>query len=75
MLEYHCLCTTCIFVTLSYHYSFSSGAVCIDDCRSTTDYSCGQRSLDGVGKLGELWMLLPDVLNHLSLRYKHTESY
>lgn len=64
-----------MFVNLSYHYSLSCGTVCTDDSRSTADYSCSQRSLDGVGELGKLWMLLPDVLNHLSLRYKHTECY
>lgn len=61
-----------MFVTPSYHYSLSCGTISADDCRSTTDYSCSQRSMDGVSKL---WMLLPDVLNHLSLRYKHTKSY
>lgn len=62
--------------SLSYHYSLSCGTICTDDCRGTTDYSCCQRSLDGVGKLGKLWMLLPDVLNHLGLRHtEHTESY
>lgn len=57
-----------MFVTVSYHYSLSCGPVRTDDCRSTADYSCGQRSLDGVGELSKLWMLLPDVLNHFSLR-------
>lgn len=64
-----------VFVTLSYHYSLSCGTISTDDCRSTTDYSCSQRSMDGVGELGKLWMLLSDVLNHLRLRRKHTERY
>lgn len=64
-----------MFVTLSYHYSLSCGTICIDDCRSTTDDSCCQRSLDGVGELGKLWMLLPNVLNHLSLQHKQKVSY
>lgn len=62
-------------VGLSYHNSLSCGTICTDDCRSTADYSRRQRSLDGVGELSELWMLLPDVLNHLSLRGNHTQSY
>lgn len=59
-------------LSLSYHYSLSCGTISADDCRSTTDHSCSQRSMDGVGMFGKLWMLLSDVLNHLSLRYKHT---
>lgn len=63
-----------MFVTLSHHYGLSCCAICTDDCRSAADNSCSQRSLDGVGELGKLRMLLPDVLNHLSLRYKDKVS-
>lgn len=31
--------------------------------------------MDGVSELGKLWMLLPNVLNHLGLRYKQKKSY
>lgn len=64
-----------MFVTLSHHYGLSCCAICTDDCRSAADNSSSQRSLDGVGELGKLRMLLPDVLNHLSLRYKDTECH
>lgn len=50
-----------------HHHSLGRGAVCADDGGSRTDDGGGQRRLDGVGELSELWVLLPDVLHHLRL--------
>lgn len=60
-------------VSLSYHDSLSCGAVSADDGRRAADDGRGQRGVDGVGKLCKLWMLFPDVLNHLGLKNKVQE--
>lgn len=57
-------------VSLSYHDSLGCAAVSADDGRRAADDGRGQWGVDGVGKLCELWMLFPDVLNHLGLKTK-----
>lgn len=59
---------------MSHHNGLCSGAVGGDDCRGAADDCRGHGGLDTVGHLGKLWMLLTDVLNHLSLQNKQTNK-
>lgn len=53
---------------ITYHNRLGGGAVGADDGRRAADDGSRQGSLNGVGELSKLGMLLPDVLHHLSLR-------
>lgn len=63
------MCGMQVSGSLSYHDSLGRGAVSADDGGGAADDGRGQGGVDGVGKLRKLWMLFPDVLNHLGLRF------
>lgn len=62
-------------VSLPYHDSLGGGAVSADDGRRAADDGRGQRGGDSVGELRKLWMLFPDVLDHLGLKKQSAGSY
>lgn len=66
--------TCAMQVSLSYHDGLGCGTVSADDSWRAADDSRGQWGVDGVGKLCKLWVLFPDVLNHLGLKNKVREA-